>query len=132
MIDQLESLLVGYCELKDTPLGKYVICEKPSKLSITLFSQDGVITFPSMSGDGELQRVEIMKTFRLGSFNFALISDEDNAVYLQLVSHSLYQPIFGEFHIFDYGLNFNTRALLKAKGNHLIFTPCVYVDDANT
>jgi hypothetical protein len=132
MFEQLESLLVGYCELKDTPLGKYVVCDKPSKLSITLFSQDGVVTFPSMEGNGELQRVEVMKLFRLGSFNFALISDEDNVVYLQLVSHTVHQPIITEHHIYDYGLDLNVRALLKAKGSHLIFTPCTYADDVST
>jgi hypothetical protein len=132
MLNQLDSLITGYCELKDTPLGKYVVCDKPSKLSITLFSQDGIVTFPSMSGDGELQRIEVMKLFRLGSFNFALISDEDSAIYLQLVPHTLFQPLIFEHHVYDFGINVNVRALLHIKGNHLIFTPCAYTDDVST
>jgi hypothetical protein len=128
MIEQLESLLTGYCELKDTPLGKYVVCDKPSKLSITLFSQDGIVTFPSMEGNGELQRVEVMKLFRLGSFNFALVSGENDSVYLQLIPHTYFQPILYEQHVYDFGLGVNVRALLHAKGDHLIFTPCTFTD----
>ncbi len=131
MLDQLDSILTGYAEIRDTPLGKYVINEKPSRLSITLFSQDGIVTFPSMEGNGELTRIEIIKTFRLGSFNFALISDEDGAVYLQLIPHTYFQPIFGEFHVYDFGLSVNVRALLHAKGTHLVFTPCTYTDQGD-
>lgn len=127
MIEQLEEAITGYCELvQSSTYGNYVLCDKQSKLLVTLFHRDGVITIPSMAGKGEKREIELLKLMRLGAFNFALISDDENNLFIQLIPHTNYTTIISYHHVYDFGLDLDVRTLLGVKSNHLIFTPYTY------
>ncbi len=126
MLSELEEELFPYpCKFintQNTGLQLYCGPEPNTQLRITLFTRDGVLTFYSFPGQGDEQEVEVVTSFRLGAFNFAVIADERDYLYLMLEPKPLPKGL-QKHAVFDFGLDINVRALLSAHTNHLILTP---------
>jgi len=121
----LEEELFPYpCKfIKTQNAGLQLYCgpEPNTQLLITLFTRDGILTFYSLPGQGEEQEVDVVTSFRLGAFNFAVIADDRDYLYLMLEPMPLRKGL-QKHTVFDFGLDLNVRELLKTQSNHLIFT----------
>jgi hypothetical protein len=126
MIDQLDDETIGYpCKfIKTNNMGQLLWCgnDQDKKLQITLLTKDGIVTFYSLSGHGEPQDIEIVTSFRLGAFNFSIVADEKDYLYLMLVPSPLNKGLSKHF-IYDFGLDLDVRELFKIISNQIVITP---------
>jgi hypothetical protein len=122
----LEEELLGYpCKFVPTNnMGQRLWCgsDKEPRLWITLFTKEGILTFPSLEGHGEPREVEIATSFRLGAFHFVIVADEDDYLYALMAPGPMYKGL-GKYIIYDFGLNLDVREIFKILSNHLVVTP---------
>ncbi len=125
MLTELEEELFPYpCKfIKTHCSGQLLYCgpEPNTQLQITLFTREGILTFYSLPGQGEEQEVEIVTSFRLGAFNFVVLADDRDYLYLQLAPMPLPKGL-QKHAVFDFGLDLNVREMFKVLSNRLIFT----------
>jgi hypothetical protein len=125
VLSELEEELFPYpCKFiktQNTGLQLYCGPQPNSDLQITLFTKDGVLTFYSLRGNGEVQEVDVVTSFRLGAFNFAVIADDRDYLYLMLEPMPLPKGLHKHV-VFDFGLDLNVREMFKTQSNHLVFT----------
>jgi len=126
LIEELEEELFPYsCKFirtNDSGLLLYCGPQPNTDLQITLFTKEGILNFYSLHGNGESQDVEVVTSFRLGAFNFAVIADERDYLYLMLVPTPLWKGLQKHV-VYDFGLDLNVREMFKVLSNRLIFTP---------